>query len=193
MAADARGDDGLPRADGGDDGDDEHPNPFLVLGLPITAGTRELEREGQKRLAMIAAGVAPDCSPEAEHRVRQALDELRDPRRRLSHEIRTLSLPAGDAARSELPKHLQLLAGTLPSATPSSHALAEALLWQALRWPEPFALPPNHADETLRAFPAERSSAAAADLGETMDYAELVAFHPPTRAARPERAGKKKR
>ena len=69
-------------------------NPFLVLGLPTTAGTADTERQGEKLLAMLAAGLAEatrygtpfgaqERTPEL---VRAALAELRDPRRRLRHE-----------------------------------------------------------------------------------------------------------
>ncbi len=70
-------------------------NPFLVLEIPVSAGTAEAERQGQKLLAMLAAGLAeakrywtPQGSlartPEL---VRTAMSELRDPERRLSHEF----------------------------------------------------------------------------------------------------------
>jgi len=68
--------------------------PFLVLELPLTAGRDELERQGAKLLALLAAGV-----PEADRYptplglrersselVREALAELRDPRKRVLHE-----------------------------------------------------------------------------------------------------------
>ena len=69
-------------------------NPFLVLGLPASATAAEVEREGQKLLAMLSAGVAEarryatplgDRERTAEL-VREALAELRDPERRLAHE-----------------------------------------------------------------------------------------------------------
>lgn len=69
-------------------------NPFFVLELPSAAGRAEIERQGAKLLAMLAAGVAgaESClspvgrlerGPDA---VRAALAELRDPARRLVHE-----------------------------------------------------------------------------------------------------------
>ncbi|HEV7507987.1 MAG TPA: hypothetical protein VGS07_24095 [Thermoanaerobaculia bacterium] len=69
-------------------------NPFLVLGLEPDASRDELERQGAKLLAMLAAGVRRaaaystprgrrDRTPEM---VRAALAELRDPARRLLHE-----------------------------------------------------------------------------------------------------------
>jgi len=177
-----------PRA--GDD--DDAPNPFDVLGLPATAGTREIEREGQRRLAMIAAGVADDSSPTAEHQIRRALDELRDARRRLAHEIHTPSLHIEDVAGSELHARVAVLAGTLPKATPSSHALAEALLWKAVEWPAPFALAPEHGDERRRAFPESRADGEAGNLTDALDWGELVAFNPPTRPPKSQKSSKQK-
>jgi hypothetical protein len=69
-------------------------NPFLVLALTPTARREEIEREGAKLLAMLAAGLADaatyatplgprERTPEL---VRVALAELRDPARRLAHE-----------------------------------------------------------------------------------------------------------
>jgi hypothetical protein len=69
-------------------------NPFLVLGLPPSASLDDVERQGQKLLAMLAAGLAEarqyetpfgEAARTAEL-VRAALAELRDPARRLGHE-----------------------------------------------------------------------------------------------------------
>lgn len=70
-------------------------NPFYVLGLDVEAGRAEIEREGQKLLGMLALGLSGAQSyatplgparrtPEA---VREAMAELRDPERRLMHEL----------------------------------------------------------------------------------------------------------
>jgi hypothetical protein len=69
-------------------------NPFLVLGLRPPATATETERQGEKLLAMLAAGldeaIRYDTPFGARERtlelVRAALAELRDPRRRLRHE-----------------------------------------------------------------------------------------------------------
>jgi hypothetical protein len=69
-------------------------NPFLVLGLGPEASATDSERQGEKLLAMLAAGLDEaacystpfgprERTPEL---VRAALAELRDPRRRLRHE-----------------------------------------------------------------------------------------------------------
>jgi hypothetical protein len=70
-------------------------NPFFVLGLRVECSRAELEREGQKLLAMIELGIADACiyrSPLGQHPrsaedVRAALAELRDPDRRALHEL----------------------------------------------------------------------------------------------------------
>lgn len=69
-------------------------NPFLVLELPPEVARGELERQGAKLLAMLAAGLAEAgtyATPlgpreRTAEMVRQALAELRDPARRLLHE-----------------------------------------------------------------------------------------------------------
>jgi hypothetical protein len=69
-------------------------NPFLVLAIAPTAAIGEIERQGQRLLAELAAGLdgagryptpfgARERTPEL---VRSALAELRDPARRLAHE-----------------------------------------------------------------------------------------------------------
>jgi len=69
-------------------------NPFFVLGIGPAAPAREVERQGQRLLAELAAGVEAarayptplgtrERTPEL---VRAAIAELRDPARRLAHE-----------------------------------------------------------------------------------------------------------
>jgi hypothetical protein len=155
-------------------------NPFEVLGLPPTASARQIEREAQRRLAMIAAGVADDCSADAEHDIRQALDELRDGEQRLLHEILSPSLGRDVLARIPLEPHVETLAAALPPATPTTFGLAEELLWRALRWPAPYVLPEGHEEERARVFEA-RAGEPAPTLKGALDYSELVAFRPPTK------------
>jgi hypothetical protein len=70
-------------------------NPFLVLALPVSASPAEIERQAQKLLAMLTAGLAEaDDYPTPLGRrrrtaelVRAAVSELRDPERRLLHEF----------------------------------------------------------------------------------------------------------
>lgn len=69
-------------------------NPFLVLALPVGSDLGTIERQGQKLLAMLAAGldeadryVTPHGPrPRTTELVRGAMCELRDPERRLLHE-----------------------------------------------------------------------------------------------------------
>ncbi|HET9930736.1 MAG TPA: hypothetical protein VFQ35_08620 [Polyangiaceae bacterium] len=70
-------------------------NPFFVLGVPPTATRAELERSGQKLLALLAVGnaAAKHCETPLgplerdADLVRNALAELRDPRTRIAHEL----------------------------------------------------------------------------------------------------------
>ena len=70
-------------------------NPFYVLGLRPNCTRAELEREGQKLLAMLELGMSRADSyatPVGERartadKVRRAMAELRDPERRLGHEL----------------------------------------------------------------------------------------------------------
>ncbi|AUX36937.1 MULTISPECIES: hypothetical protein [Sorangium] len=70
-------------------------NPFYVLGLRPTASRAEIEREGQKLLGMLelklasAATYATPVGPgvRTADKVRQAMAALRDPERRLAHEV----------------------------------------------------------------------------------------------------------
>jgi hypothetical protein len=70
-------------------------NPFYLLGLPPSATRAEIEREGQKLLGMLElklASAARYATPvglgeRTADKVRRALSELRDPERRLAHEL----------------------------------------------------------------------------------------------------------
>jgi hypothetical protein len=83
-------------------------NPFYVLGLRPSATRLEIEREGQKLLGMLELGLKSATryptplgeqarTPEG---VRTAMAELRDPERRLEHEVwaRLEPAPREDAA-----------------------------------------------------------------------------------------------
>ncbi len=93
-------------------------NPFYVLGVRPDCSRAEMEREGQKLLGMLEIGLPTakkyktplgeaERSPEM---VRQAMAELRDPQKRLIHELwaqlpaEPLTLPdAGSNQASGLP------------------------------------------------------------------------------------------
>lgn len=70
-------------------------NPFYVLGLRPDCARADVEREGQKLLGMLELGLKPAKTYETplgtETRtpelVRQAMAELREPERRLLHEL----------------------------------------------------------------------------------------------------------
>jgi hypothetical protein len=82
-------------------------NPFYVLELAPDCSRAEVERAGQKLLAMIEldlAGARIYSTPFGSGRrdaakVREAMAELRDPQRRLFHELWVLARPW--AERSE--------------------------------------------------------------------------------------------
>ncbi len=86
-------------------------NPFYVLGLAPSAGRAEIEREGQKLMGMLelelksakvyATPVGP-CERTTD-KVRVAMAELRDPERRLEHELwaRLDPQPAAPAPEGE--------------------------------------------------------------------------------------------
>jgi hypothetical protein len=69
-------------------------NPFLVLSLEPDATIDQVERQGQKLLLMLSAGISESACYDTplgrrvltEEMVREAIAELRDPDRRLVHE-----------------------------------------------------------------------------------------------------------
>jgi len=71
-----------------------YENPFLVLDLPVGTASGEIERHGQKLLAMLGAGLGEaktyrtpfGARERTAELVRAAMAELRDPSRRLVHE-----------------------------------------------------------------------------------------------------------
>jgi hypothetical protein len=78
-----------------DEARDPGSNPFYVLEVRPGATATEVERAGQKLLAMLTVGLADagtyqtpvGARPRDADTVRQALDELRDPSRRWVHEL----------------------------------------------------------------------------------------------------------
>ena len=86
-------------------------NPFYVLGLAPSATRAEVEREGQKLLGMIelklarAAQYATPVGPgeRTADKVRRAMAELRDPERRLEHELWARLEPSAAAAPERAP------------------------------------------------------------------------------------------
>ena len=70
-------------------------NPFYILALPADCSRLEVEREGQKLLGMLEVGLSAarhywtplGTMERTTHKVREAMAELRDPDRRLRHEL----------------------------------------------------------------------------------------------------------
>jgi hypothetical protein len=86
-------------------------NPFYILGLPPGCARAEVEREGQKLLGMLELKLSAAQTyqtplgpqPRTIEQVRQAMAELRDPEKRLAHEL-WARLPATTApATAESP------------------------------------------------------------------------------------------
>ena len=81
-------------------------NPFYVLEVAPDCSRAEVERAGQKLLAMLEldlAGARVYATPFGPGRrdgakIREAMAELRDPQRRLFHELWVLSQPWSSAA-----------------------------------------------------------------------------------------------
>ncbi len=89
-------------------------NPFWVLELGLDATAHEVERQGQKLLAMLGVGLEQAThyptphgpQPRTEDDVRRALDALRDPDRRATWEVWAripADAPAPEAQRASAP------------------------------------------------------------------------------------------
>lgn len=78
-------------------------NPFYVLGLRHDCAPRDVEREGQRLLSMIALNLKESLHyptpvgdrPRDAEKVRHAMAELRDPAKRLVHEVLAKLPPVG--------------------------------------------------------------------------------------------------
>ena len=87
---------------------DWRSNPFFVLEIPTDATPTEVERAGQRLIALLAVGAATagtyrtplGPAPRDADRVRQALAALRDPEQRVLHELWANVVPAGGRASS---------------------------------------------------------------------------------------------
>jgi hypothetical protein len=90
-------------------------NPFYVLGVATTVTRTDLEREGNKLLSMLQLDLKESKtyrSPVGDHprtaeAVRAAMAELRDPKRRLVHELLaslpvTVSVPQAPTSASDV-------------------------------------------------------------------------------------------
>lgn len=116
-------------------------NPFYVLGLRPDATRQAIERQGTKLLGMLelklkSAGAYPTPVGRAvrtPEKVRSAMAELRDPARRLEHEIwARLDPEAVPSATTEVTPGDEDLSARAPRAEdPWPDALA-ALGWRAI-------------------------------------------------------------
>jgi hypothetical protein len=85
-------------------------NPFYVLGVARNCTRAEFERAAQRLLSELELGIAAAATymtplgpqPRDADRVRRAAAELRDPARRLWHEI-WAALPARDLPKRQRP------------------------------------------------------------------------------------------
>lgn len=106
-------------------------NPFYILGLRPDCSRADLEREGQKLLAMLELQMEAARSyptplgpmPRTADAVRQAMAELRDPQRRLLHEL-WAQLPA-DAAAASLPAASSAEASSTPAAAVATAGIVD--------------------------------------------------------------------
>lgn len=107
-------------------------NPFYVLEVAPDCSRAEVERAGQKLLAMLEldlAGSRAYATPFGPGRrdgakIREAMAELRDPQRRLFHEMWALSQPWSDSRASD----------SLDSLDSLDHASGFSAALSALGW-----------------------------------------------------------
>lgn len=127
-------------------------NPFYVLGLRPDCSRADLEREGQKLLAMLELQIEAARTyatplgpmPRTADAVRQAMAELRDPQRRLLHEL-WAQLPATAEAPAPAvgtPHVTPAPQSTIPAdapaapAAPAGSAAANAETGPLPSWPQ---------------------------------------------------------
>jgi hypothetical protein len=103
-------------------------NPFFVLEVAADATPTDVERAGQRLLALLAVGSANvqtyptplgPATRDAE-KVRQALTALRDPEQRVLHELWANVVSAGDQASRQ---------GNAGPWEEAEHALGWSTLW----------------------------------------------------------------
>jgi len=113
-------------------------NPFYVLGLRPTATRAEVEREGQKLLGMLELQIASvaryptplGSMPRTADKVRGAMAELRDPQRRLEHEL-WASLEATAKAKLHDEDEAQTVTKPSPRAEDAWETALADLGWRA--------------------------------------------------------------
>jgi len=113
-------------------------NPFYVLGLRPSASRIEVEREGQKLLGMLELGLGSAATyptpvglgARTPDKVRRAMAELRDPERRLLHELWARLDPApaqAEAPQDALEEELAEMASAEPAGEDPLAPWPEAL------------------------------------------------------------------
>jgi hypothetical protein len=118
-------------------------NPFYVVGVRPTASRMEVEREGQKLLGMLELKLASAMTyatpvglgVRTPEKVRQAMAELRDPEKRLVHELWARldpAAPRSEEPRDEVEEELEELAAEVGEGEDPLAAWPEAL--EAMGW-----------------------------------------------------------
>jgi hypothetical protein len=116
-------------------------NPFRVLELSPASSARDVEREGARILALIAAGLDDPDRPRTAEDVRHALSELREPSRRALHELFCVS-----ALSEPQPEQALAVLAQVPLAAPASsplHTVLSQLAGELVPLPSPQAVSPE--------------------------------------------------
>jgi curved DNA-binding protein CbpA len=150
-------------------------NPFDVLGVSPSASRAEIERAAQRRLAELSLGVSGGGGTEREHEVRRALDELRDPRRRLEAEVLSRGLVAENVDASDFREIVEALTKAAKDERPDAVVVAEEMLWSSIEFPPAYELPGDHAERKRAAFGAALDDTPPALLSfDDVDWGEVV-------------------
>ncbi|MBI3072467.1 MAG: hypothetical protein HYY84_10165 [Deltaproteobacteria bacterium] len=150
-------------------------NPFDVLGVSPCASRGEIERAAQRLLAEVALGVTGDEDAAREHEVRRALDELRDPHRRLEAEVLARALHPENIDASDFAQLGEALEKAATEERPLSAVVAEEMLWASLEFPPKYELPGDHAERKRAAFGATLDDAGLPLLSfDDVDWGEMV-------------------
>ena len=145
-------------------------NPFRLLGLSPQASARDVEREGARLLALVAAGLddPKDLAPlgpaeRSAEQVRWAIAELRDPHRRAVHEFFWPACQSLPIDRERLFELLDRLSTPLPGDAPLAQVLQD-LAGEIVPLPPPYQLPPELASRLEELLAPAPRAARAPDL-----------------------------
>ena len=115
-------------------------NPFFILELPPTCSRQQVEREGQKLLGLLELNLARAATyptplgpqPRTPELVRGAMAELRDPAKRIFHELwADVATPEPDAENANPPQPDDA------SPTAENHATPWPGVWALFDWRSP--------------------------------------------------------